>query len=255
MKLYQIYLITNTVNEKVYVGQTVKTKGYLKRFEEHCYLAFDEKHRQTALSNAIRKYGAENFKVELLEDDIEESLVDDREKYYINECNSFIKNNSGYNMTLGGQGVHGYIPDDTVRKKISDSLKGREIRPESTTKSNETKHKNGYFDYRRDFTDWKDKISKSRMGRFCGEDNPFYGKHHSSETKAHISEINSKPILMIDRNTDEILCEFTSLLKATEYLIENKITSNKDASSRISKICRGVDKTAYGYKWKYKCND
>lgn len=60
---------------------------------------------------------------------------------------------------------------------------------------------------------------------------------------------------MIDLHTDEIIMEFSSLLKATEYLLENNITSNKGASSRISKICRGIDKSAYGYKWKYKCND
>ena len=34
----------------------------------------------------------------------------------------------------------------------------------------------------------KRKLSEVRMGRFTGEDNPFYGKRHSDETKKQISE-------------------------------------------------------------------
>lgn len=252
---YQIYLITNQVNNKIYIGQTNKNKSYQGRFKEHCDQAFDRKHRQTALTNAIYKYGVESFTVELIEDDIDEKDIDTREIYYIDYYNSFIKNGCGYNMTLGGQGVHGYIPDDAVRKKISDSLRGRKIDPESTRRATETKKASGYFDYRRDSTDWRQKISQSRLGRFTKNNNPFYGKHHSDEAKRMISDSNSKPILMIDLHTDEVIMEFSSLIKATEYLLENNITSNKGANSRISKICRGIDKSAYGYKWKYKCND
>lgn len=57
----------------------------------------------------------------------------------------------------------------------------------------------------------------------------------------------SKPCYMIDKDTNEILKEFSSRNEAVRYL---GITAN-NAAAHISAVCNGKRKTAYGYKW---CN-
>lgn len=56
---------------------------------------------------------------------------------------------------------------------------------------------------------------------------------------------------MLDRNTCEIIKEFNSIKQAAQYLLENKITSNKSCGARIIVICQNKGNTAYGYKWRY----
>jgi hypothetical protein len=59
-----IYLITNLINDKVYVGQTL---NYMKRMNDHKNSAKTPKY---FFSYAIRKYGWENFTKEILIDDV-----------------------------------------------------------------------------------------------------------------------------------------------------------------------------------------
>lgn len=92
-------------------------------------------------------------------------------------------------------------------------------------------------------------ISESAKLR-VGSKNSFYGKKHSSETKKHISERNSKPIAMFSKIGEKVK-EFKSIKEASEYLIIEEITSRKSSASAISHACRGTTKSAYGFIWKY----
>ena len=60
----RIYKVTCLENDKIYVGQT--TKSLQKRWYVH--LAHARNGRKCALHNAIRKYGVERFRIELIED-------------------------------------------------------------------------------------------------------------------------------------------------------------------------------------------
>ena len=96
-----IYIIKNTINEKVYIGQTNRTleirwKEYLRHY----------KRGDQAIYAAMRKYGIENFFVEKIEE-CEEDRLDEREIYWIQKYNSF---NNGYNSTLGGR-FEGFATD------------------------------------------------------------------------------------------------------------------------------------------------
>ena len=115
MTFYRIYLITNLVNNHLYIGQTCKT--LTERFKNHVNESSDD--TTCYLHNSINKYGPENFKIELIEDNIPEELIDEREIFYINKYDSYYKNGHGYNMTLGGQGVHGYSHTDETKEKLS----------------------------------------------------------------------------------------------------------------------------------------
>lgn len=95
----KIYKITNNINNKIYIGQTIQT---LKaRFYKHCIDSQqeDKYHKNMAIKKAIFKYGKENFSIELIEE-VEKSMLDEREKYWISYYDSY---NKGYNCTLGGQ--------------------------------------------------------------------------------------------------------------------------------------------------------
>jgi group I intron endonuclease len=59
----KIYKITNTVNQKIYVGCTIKSID--ERFQEHKSRAKVAKYK-SKLYNSINKYGIENFTIELV---------------------------------------------------------------------------------------------------------------------------------------------------------------------------------------------
>ena len=96
-----IYKITNLQNNKIYIGKT--TTCIQERFSKHIYEANtpNTKGYTFILHKAFRKYGINNFNIEQIEE-IDNSLLNDREIYWINFYNSTIPN--GYNMTFGGEG-------------------------------------------------------------------------------------------------------------------------------------------------------
>ena len=100
-----VYKITNIINNKVYIGQTSFTVE--QRFNAHCVNAF-ELNCQFKLSKALRKYGKENFRVEVLESNLSKEDCNFFEKLYIKKYNS-TDINFGYNMTPGGEGGNTYL--------------------------------------------------------------------------------------------------------------------------------------------------
>lgn len=255
MKTYEIYLITNTETNQRYVGQVITTKGYLKRFEEHIYESNrNGKRDQTLINKALRNYPRETFKVELIEANIPESDIDDKERFYIIKYNTYYENENGYNMTKGGRGCDGYVYDsDEFKEKISKKCKQwwdyikkydiTEYKRMCQSRSIALKGKPKSAEH-------KKKLSVSASKRL-GIKNAFYGKHHSTITKKKISQANSSPVGAYDISTGNLVKTFDSITQAVEFLLANGITKNKNANARISKICQGKDKTAYGYIWKY----
>lgn len=108
-----IYIISNQVNQKQYVGQSIHIEA---RWKQHIYIALNMPNEQTKLYNAIRKYGINNFTFELLEECPVE-LLDEREKYYISYYNTYV---NGYNMTNGGQGEDRWMFDPCLIHQLWD---------------------------------------------------------------------------------------------------------------------------------------
>lgn len=92
-----IYKITNNLNGKVYIGQTVQPLR--DRWYRHCGNYGSTNENNMAIKRAIKKYGKENFTLEEIES-CDYKDLDEREKFWINYYNSY---NKGYNSTLGGQ--------------------------------------------------------------------------------------------------------------------------------------------------------
>lgn len=93
-----IYLITNTVNGKIYVGQT--KRNIESRWKEHRRIspAKIAKFGATPLFRAIKKYGVDAFTIEQLEE-CDNALLDEREIYWIDKLNA---RTIGYNIAKGG---------------------------------------------------------------------------------------------------------------------------------------------------------
>lgn len=97
MKGY-IYIIKNTKNNKVYVGQTSRTIE--DRWKQHKNAAIRGEEQGIILYNAMRKYGIENFYITQLEE-CELKDINDREIYWIQYYNCQTPN--GYNVRSGGE--------------------------------------------------------------------------------------------------------------------------------------------------------
>lgn len=95
-----IYKITNIVNNKSYIGQTIQSVK--ERFYQHCSNKCSREVANMAIHRAIKKYGKKNFIIEVIEE-VEKENLNDREIYWISYYNTY---NDGYNSTKGGQIGH-----------------------------------------------------------------------------------------------------------------------------------------------------
>lgn len=92
-----IYKITNKINGKSYIGQTIQ--NVKERFYQHCATKCSQAILNMVIHKAINKYGKSNFTIEVIEE-VESTNLNDRERYWIRYYDS---HNNGYNSTEGGQ--------------------------------------------------------------------------------------------------------------------------------------------------------
>ena len=121
MVIYSIYRITNSINGKVYIGQSIDPTG---RFARHC----SSKKINSVIRHAISKHGAHNFTMEVIFQSTSSNDIDWAERHFIQEHNSMTRS-GGYNIEPGGQGTNKTMSEST-KQKISVALKGRKYSAE-----------------------------------------------------------------------------------------------------------------------------
>ena len=104
-----IYKITNTLNHKVYIGQTKRDPE--QRWSEH------KRSSNSLIGRTIKAVGEQHFSFEVIEE-VDSSLLDEREVYWIGHFNSFER---GYNQTLGGKGGNG-LEKPTMGELFADDI-------------------------------------------------------------------------------------------------------------------------------------
>lgn len=214
-----IYKIENLINGKVYIGQSIEIE---RRFKKHL-TAKDN----TIIHKAIRKYGKENFSLQILEEcDI--TLLDDRESYWINYYNSIIPN--GYNMINGGSNGAGFAKGLSVLQYQLNGVFIAEY-PSARQASIETG------------------IDHHSICDCCNEKfaqaGGFLWKYKNSSKQ--ITPLNKRTrynVLQIDKKNGLIIKEYKSIAEASN---ETKI-----AKATICNVCNGKGKTAGGFIWRYK---
>ena len=151
----KIYKITNTLNGKVYIGQTIRSIEL--RWNYHC----SKSSECLKLKNAIQKYGKENFTIEQIDEAPSLDELNKKEEEWISFFNSV---SCGYNLQSGGLNR---IHSVESLKKMSDSILSRNKNPEFMKK-------------------FRASILKARQ-------NPEYRKKKSQSCKIIIGKRNQYP--------------------------------------------------------------
>ena len=199
MCMQGIYKILNLQTDKVYIGKSVNIE---KRVKRHFTLLKSNKHLNTHLQNSYNLYGEHSFEVSVLEEVLDESLLNDREKYWIKQYRSDSVE-FGYNKTLGGDGGNSYISYKTeeekakIYQKISKAHKGNKnpnFNKSCYTDGSDIKYLTQeeipYYENLGWYKGVPDSTKLREHFANLGKNNGFYGKKHSEVSKSKQS--NSK---------------------------------------------------------------
>lgn len=220
-----IYMLVNSVNNKIYIGRSLRLKN---RMKEHFQSDF-HRYNGKKLIHAKTKYGLDSFKIVVLEYCSKENLAE-AENFYLNTLQPF--DDRGYNIRrVASEDVGSFVMTDEQKTKISDGLKNF--------------FKTGTPNKRKTITHNKDGTVREEYSQFRREvaiKNDCAGKMNAWVA------INGSPrkraVVMIDKDTDEIIRDFSSITEAANFL--------GIRGSSISGVLSGKCNTTHGYKWKYK---
>ncbi len=209
----RIYLITNIINGKQYIGQTVSTlKIRWKRHTWRCTV----KNPRMAITHAIKKYGKENFIIEEIQTCYDQEELDNMEKYLIKILNTLAP--YGYNLLDGGKG-NGKMSEET-KEKIRQSKLGKKLSDEH-----------------------RKNLSLSHMGQKISEKERqrrrdfMKGKQPNELARKNAIKTCSKTYELIDPNGNEI-----TITNMAKYCRDNKHSKGK-----MCKLVRGHIDTYKGF--------
>ena len=258
----------------MYIGKTVDRK---KRHSAH----INGKKGSKLLFNAMKKYGKNNFTKTIIGYFNSAKDLNLAEKYWI----KFFKTNLnskeyngkeyGYNLTNGGDGMEGYIPSEETRNKLRKANKGEKHPMFGKKRSEETRQKLSEANKgkkqseetikrriektkgKKRSEETRQKLSEANKGKKRSEEtrkkqseakkgkrNHNFGKKRSEETRKKTSETNKckKKVQQFDLNGNFIK-EF--------YCINEAGRQTGIFASGIVLVCKGKQKTAGGFIWKY----
>lgn len=215
-----IYVITNKVNNKQYIGKTIQSVQ--ERFSEHLYRLKYGNHNHLPLYAAFVKYGIDNFVIEEKEEVAVENL-DTQESFWIKELNTLAPN--GYNLTLGGEGTI-YHDRTKILELFEQDLSYKDIIGISNA-------------------------SRATIYRISKEYN--IKPKVQPKRKTTTNQNRFKKVYMFNLQ-GVFLQEFGSVIDAIKYLKSSGIKlSDYSAKINILKCCRKEPKrkTAYKHIWRY----
>ena len=212
----EIYVITNKVNGKQYVGKTNRSAE--TRFKEHKHEMLQDRSYQRPLYRAMRKYGADNFDMEIVSIGLSPQEAEQQEIDLIHELGTF---NKGYNATIGGDGkTYRLVSDEDIAYLVDlytrENLLVREISilvgADVTTISNRL-------------------------------------KEAGVEIDIHKRAFANKPIVAVKGGKEY---HYNSVDELIAYLTENNITAakRKSVSSSIKRCLDGERATYLGYTFR-----
>jgi group I intron endonuclease len=184
-----IYQIKNLVNGKVYVGSSDCLK---RRIREHKYWLNKGRHVNGHLQFAWNKYGIDGFDFSILEHCSIDDLIPTEQKWMDKLCVI----GTDYNICPIAGSTRGSTHTEEAKAKMSISRRGEANAFYGKKHSDET------LEYLRSINIGKEgsnkgkpmslearkKSSISKTGKKMGEDNPFFGRTHSDETKEKIRQ-------------------------------------------------------------------
>ena len=205
-----IYVIINIKTNKHYVGSAV---NFEQRWKRHFIDLSRGVHHSIKLQRSYNKHGKDAFICKVVEElPYEKSLIIDRENYWMSEFNSKL---NGYNIADAsfGDTLSHHPRKQEIIEKISNSLKennSKFSKEEMSKRHGTTRAIKGKTIEEHYGIERAKEISKKFQKRNAeidmkGDNNPFFGKSHSSEVRKRISESQrgkKKPHLKVSINGD-----------------------------------------------------
>lgn len=206
-----IYKCQNKINNKIYIGKTVRNLNSRKK--QHYR---DSKIHDFKFHRALKKYKDSDFEWSEIDTANNEECLSKKEIYWIKYYNSF---EAGYNSTLGGEGTSGFTHSDETKKKMM----GRVISDENKEKLSKANA------IRVISSETKDKMSKSHIGKSEGERNIN-------------SKLKEKDVIDIIKlfseglTTTEIFKLYNVSIDSIRNIVSGRTWKNVDRSSIENKI-------------------
>nr|UYL26207.1 GIY-YIG endonuclease [Cordyceps militaris] len=184
-----VYLFVNNINGHSYVGSSVHLAARMKNYLNKAFLK-NKQNSNMPITRALLKYGHSNFSLFILEF-VDLNMLTIRETFYITSILPY------YNVLKQGFSSLGYKHTEETKKLLSELAKDR-------------KHS---------------EVTKGLIARaVTGENNPFYSKNHSIESKRRISEARSSYPVYIYNSYKELLVIAPSILAIARLINTNHAT-------------------------------
>ena len=224
-----IYKITNKINGKSYIGQSVDIK---RRFMEHR----TPRGQATSIKLAIKKYGKDNFSFEVLEECSPDAL-DEREIWWISELKP------EYNRTAGGSGVRGHFLSEEAKRNLSKKNKAYWANLPENKKMEICKRLTGHAPGYHPSEETKQKLRAANIGKKQSKETIEKRKQTFIEKKKNgyvqKNEGHKKKIVCVETNQ-----VFDSVNAAAEHL-------HLATGSSVSAVLKGRQKTCKGLHFEY----
>lgn len=256
-----IYKITNTVNNKAYVGVTIKSTP-TDRWNAHKSNIRNGR-GCPFLAKAVKKYGEDAFRFEVIiicfDDDVYKYEID-----YIKKYNTLSPN--GYNVAEGGKSGKNFLGKkhtEETKKIISEKSKEYNNRPEVKERSRQFMIELNKRDDRKEFLKsdkWKKAVEESIIKRtgvalkedvkkkiseglkkYYSETTPEFREIINTQREA-ISKANSRPVSQYSKE-GVLMASFDSIKNASEIIGTSR--------GNIQAVASGRNKLAGGFIWKY----
>ena len=207
---FVVYVIWDIKNNKYYVGVTRQKQVYT-RIRQH-------KRGKQFVDRELQQVGWENCDWWIVEENIPDNLITEREQFWINEFNSKFPN--GYNLTIGG--ISKFIVTEETREKIRQNALARGMSGEnnpmyghthtaeakaaqSEKMSGENNPMYGKSPTNKGVPHTPEELAKMSAAQ-TGEKNGFYGKHHTEESKeknrqAHLGKPSPRKDVHLSEST------------------------------------------------------
>ena len=247
---YCVYVHTNKINGKKYVGQTIYGNNPNRRWK------YGNGYKNNFhFNSAINKYGWDNFKHEIIFENLTKEEADNFEKLLIEELDT-TNPEYGYNITAGGDGALQRHQTQETKDKISKAKIGKyagENHPRAKSVAQYDLDGNliKVWDYIKQAGDELG-INKGDISRCCK------GLHFSVGNYIwRYAENKNDVLLKIEinkpkNNRKPVLCIETGFVYESAAEASRQTNINK---SIIANCCNGRYKTAGGFHWEwYKSN-
>lgn len=244
-----VYKVTNRINEKIYVGQTVTS---LK--QRRCVHECEARNKsECCFHRAIRKYGEKTFEWAVVERCNSKEDLDLAEEWYIRYYRTFVRfsNCNGYNLSLGGEGSVGFRHTKEARQKISNLKKNRPLSEEHRQKISMSLKKDNSPNFGKSLSEkTKKKISKSKKGKPLSRETcqkmseSRKGNVLLKKTRQKIGEANSCDWLIVFPNSrEEIVRNMSKFCKENGLFLSNmsRVASGYQKHHKHFK-CKKLDK-------------